>query len=754
MAWAAIVPLLVNAPTAEAHSSGGCNITPYTLCTTVIIKLDTQVPTNGSVVIHAVRHTQTGMIDDKFDLTQFDGFTFGSNDALNGSHGPIFGTNTASCGPGGIGGVDAGIYDFTIQNSNGITGAIKNANICGGGTITLNMSVNNPAHPSQDGSLKFIAKANGAACGTANRDINLHSTATITELNASPPFSLDVNLGADGSYSGTDKLLPGTYTIHIDCFVGTGGQNNAFDVAQVNNKDIVVKAGAVTDLGVLDFKDYQNASGSANAQVDCDAGTGFTWIICGTIHLLVSVVEDIQAYIIVPTLQEPPLDKNQPEWASAYKLWSAFRQLASIFFILVFFFIIIGTAAGFDNYTIKKVLPHLVAAAILMPFSWYICALIMDIGNVLGHGIVTLVSSVLNPPPEIDLTTSMSKVFFGAAGVGALFLLYGAGATIGLGVIVTMVIAFAGVFLTLIFRRILILICIIISPFALLAWVLPGTQKFARQFWRTFTVLVMMYPGTMGLFEAGRIFSAAAGSIPSGSIILHMSAIGPLGHVFSAAANGLANGSYVRPLFQIAGLTLPLFGIPFLFKYMGKAFNAGSAGIGRLGGMIDKKYGKDSAAAQEAAANRELNNLQRGRTLSAIGSDKNKSAVVRLGARTARRVVRRRAGHTLPISEKGPFRNVEKAYKEDSAYSTVMAKQSVVDANNRNKQQEITPETNRSRRKAEMIATQQKKIEDRAKRMGLVQDADAIGEDGERLANQAIFAAGLDASMRAAATKT
>ncbi|HVQ43455.1 MAG TPA: hypothetical protein VMT30_00610, partial [Candidatus Saccharimonadia bacterium] len=89
--------------------------------------------------------------------------------------------------------------------------------------------------------------------------------------------------------------------------------------------------------------------GSADP-VDCQAGS-FGWLICGAIKLLVSVVDTIRDKVIVPFLKEPPLDSSSPDYKTAFGIWGTFRNLASVFFILIFFLIVIGTAAGFDNYT-------------------------------------------------------------------------------------------------------------------------------------------------------------------------------------------------------------------------------------------------------------------------------------------------------------------------------------------------------------------------------------------------------------------
>ena len=333
---------------------------------------------------------------------------------------------------------------------------------------------------------------------------------------------------------------------------------------------------------------------AAAGAIACDTGGGFTWLICDSIKTLVIVVDTIRDDVIVPFLKEPPLDRNQNGVKPVYKIWSAFRDVASIFFILVFFLVIIGTAVGFDNYTIKKVLPHLVAGAILVPFSWYLCAFVVDIGNVLGQGLVALMTGVIGTP-KIDLSSSFTQLFLGVGGGAAGFALEGAAAVLGLAAIISLLIAFTSVFLTLIFRKILLLFLIILSPFALLAWVLPNTEKWFKEWWQNFFKLVMMYPIIMLLIEVGRLFSATAGATA----------------VACAAGDAACKATaWVTPFFAIAGLTVPLFAVPFAFKFAGKGLALGNGAITKLGGSVDKKYGKDSNFAKDLSEGRQRKNFE------------------------------------------------------------------------------------------------------------------------------------------------
>jgi hypothetical protein len=212
---------------------------------------------------------------------------------------------------------------------------------------------------------------------------------------------------------------------------------------------------------------------------------------------------------------------------------------------------------------------------------------VVDVGNILGQGLLALTSNII-PPADISFKSDLAKLFFGGAivlGIGG-----GAGAlaTISMGVLVSMFIAFFAVFLTLILRKIILTLLIVVSPFAMLLWILPNTSKWFKEWWNNFFKLVMMFPIVLLLFEAGRLFAATTGTV---------------------SGNTIENG--VTPLFQLVGLTLPLFGVPFAFNWAGKGLAMGTNAVGKAGGFFDKRYGKGSDRAKQRAEERRDNNAMR-----------------------------------------------------------------------------------------------------------------------------------------------
>jgi len=394
----------------------------------------------------------------------------------------------------------------------------------------------------------------------------------------------------------------------------------------------------------------QTTTGTQAATQDkpqCYAGPAITWLLCDIIiEPMLGLIDWIRQSIIAPFLKTDVLGQKTTTYtydkagvatphqidSPAYSIWQAFRNLASIAFILIFFLVIFGTALGFDNYTVKKILPRLVIGAVLIPLSWYICIVVIDIGNVLGQGVLGLANSV----PAI----ANAQVNFGSS-VEAI-LLTGAGAILTVAavqgvitsfiptILVTMLLAFLTVFFTLMLRKILIILAVVLSPIALLLWILPNTNKWFKMWWENFLKLILMYPAAMLLFVAGQIFAVVAGAIPAGDKF----------------------GQFTAPLFELAGLVLPLFLIPFTFKAGGKMLSLGQGAIGKAAGFADKRYGKDSQMGKDQLANKERKGAIGAQTALAR-AEKAGNAFARRRALAAAGFHRMRSGHTGFVGTRG-----------------------------------------------------------------------------------------------------
>ena len=213
--------------------------------------------------------------------------------------------------------------------------------------------------------------------------------------------------------------------------------------------------------------------------------------------------------------------------------WEIFRNFANIVFVLLFLVVIFSqlTGVGIDNYGIKKILPKLIVAAVLINVSFFICELLADLSNVLGSALKDLFSGLAK---EINVDgqavgAGQSIVAAGIAGGGAL--IWGlftsgfggvalAAATVGiavLGVLITLVVSILVLYLILMIRNAGIVLLIAIAPVAIVCYMLPNTEKLFKKWVGLLKALLLVYP-ICGLLLGGGIFAghvlASIGTTP------------------------------------------------------------------------------------------------------------------------------------------------------------------------------------------------------------------------------------------------
>ncbi len=329
----------------------------------------------------------------------------------------------------------------------------------------------------------------------------------------------------------------------------------------------------------------------ADQSVTCDAGGGFTWIICGIIVGALNFIDWVRDHVILPFLIETPLDSNDPNLAPVYGVWNSFRGVANVFFILIFILTIFGTAIGYDNYTIKKMLPRVVAAAILIQLSWYICAFMVDTGNILGQGLFKLMNDAIKiTPPMFDITGSgqrLTAMFAGSLLLGVTGVV--AVTSLSFTAIIMMVVSIIMVFFTLILRKLLILLLVVLAPLAFIFWILPNTEKLFKEWFDTLLKLILMYPAIVLLFEAGRLFAVVAKGLGALQV--------------DTVTTGVTNT--FLPVIQLVAYAIPLFLIPATFNMGGKAMKLGRAGISKIQGGANSQWGKNSDFGKKRAENKD-----------------------------------------------------------------------------------------------------------------------------------------------------
>ena len=374
--------------------------------------------------------------------------------------------------------------------------------------------------------------------------------------------------GQDKSNEQIDKLF-------TDCIA----KNSGLDKDTVNNN----KAPIAWD----DIKKDVDTSGSAATEEnkkDCGdvLGSGLLgWSICPAINAAI-IFADGAWSIFEFLLINDPLDGS----GTYYDSWTKVRDLANAILVVIFLGIVISQVSniGISNYGIKKMLPRLVIVAVAINISYYLMQVIIDIANITGKsidGIFSGFESYSGLKAANGWSVLFDSILLSATVAGSVGVTLAAGAVLGwpaiilfLGaMIIPAIIGIIAGLLALQVRSMLIPILAIFSPVALVAWVLPNTQKLFDKWKSMFTGLVFLYP-LASIYYGGLKFAA--------SITL------------TSGESGSISGSIQR-LMALAALFIGTFMVAVIAiksnSIMGKIVGgiggfANKLGVSRLGGFV------------------------------------------------------------------------------------------------------------------------------------------------------------------------
>ena len=298
-----------------------------------------------------------------------------------------------------------------------------------------------------------------------------------------------------------------------------------------------------------------------------------------------------------------PLDRS----GSYYDSWTKVRDLANAILVVIFLGIVISQVSniGISNYGIKKMLPRLVIVAVAINISYYLMQVIIDIANITGKsidGIFSGFESYSGLKAANGWSVLLDTILLSATVVGSVGVTLAAGAVLGwpaiilfLGaMIIPAIIGIIAGLLALQVRSMLIPILAIFSPVALVAWVLPNTQKLFDKWKSMFTGLVFLYP-LASIYYGGLKFAA--------SLTL-----------------GSGDSSSIQRLMALAALFIGTFMVAVIAiksnSIMGKIVGgiggfANKLGVSRLGGLV-------SNTASDMTSSRKAEFLSKG-----IGGRKN-----------------------------------------------------------------------------------------------------------------------------------
>lgn len=239
------------------------------------------------------------------------------------------------------------------------------------------------------------------------------------------------------------------------------------------------------------------------------------WIVCPIVNTLASMSEGARAQLINMLTVDAKSILGDTSDGSVYSYWSKIRDYANILFVVFFLFVIYSqmTGYGLDNYGIKRMLPKLIVGVIVVNASFYICGLLVDLSNVVGSSAFNFVSTAaVGDIPAGDWSNSDSGWINKIAGL-ALVLTVG---YFALAAVISMLLFVVITAVTTIFllgvREAIIIMCIVLSPLAFVAMIMPNTEGLYKKWWSAFKAALMVYPMVGLVYGASNLAARILGS--------------------------------------------------------------------------------------------------------------------------------------------------------------------------------------------------------------------------------------------------
>jgi hypothetical protein len=287
--------------------------------------------------------------------------------------------------------------------------------------------------------------------------------------------------------------------------------------------------------------------------------SGIGWIICPVSVFLAEAMDNVFGLLSSMIQVQPSVlgDSNN----GMYIAWNAMRNIANIAFVIAFLVIIYSqlTSFGVSNYGLKKLVPRLIIAAVLVNVSFIVSALAIDISNVLGYSIQNIfnvirenlfhmtddnTSGIQGAINIEDPWTQVTAVILAGGGVaGGMYYVAAGGLYMLIPLLLGLVLTLIFVVIVLAARQAIIVILVIISPIAFVANLLPNTEKWFDKWKDLFMTMLIFFPAFSLVF---------GGSQLAGQLIIQ-----------NAGAN------IVTVLFGMAVQIAPLVITPLLLKFSG-----------------------------------------------------------------------------------------------------------------------------------------------------------------------------------------
>ena len=314
-------------------------------------------------------------------------------------------------------------------------------------------------------------------------------------------------------------------------------------------------------------------------------------MICPIVNFLAGLADKAYTFLAESFLSVSPEMLKMDSSNATFVAWQRFLLFGNILFVIAFIAIIYSqlTSVGISNYGVKKMLPRLIIGAVLINLSFIICQAAVDISNILGYALKSLLANAAGTGTALDV--GVSATGDGWQGIAGTVLVAGGAAAVGvgaaggitlalvalLGMLLSAVVSLIMIFFILVLREVLIVLLIVLAPLAFAAYLLPNTEQWFKKWQKTFTSLLLVFPVIGIVYGASSLASSVVTDLYSNTDDM-------LGQIVGA-------GILVLPLFVVPGLLKK--SIDAVGSLGGKLSGAGGKLGGKLsGGVKGSKFAK------------------------------------------------------------------------------------------------------------------------------------------------------------------
>lgn len=273
-----------------------------------------------------------------------------------------------------------------------------------------------------------------------------------------------------------------------------------------------------------DFTDLNDTSIDLRPDVQSICSErGFGALVCVVVRFLSSVSDGVfkllESMMVIPTkfiASRQAADGTPRITAEApnYPAWNTFRNIANILLVIITIILILAQITGYklETYSLKRTLPTLILAAILINLSYFFCQIAVDLSNIIGSGIkkgAENLAQEFSSGDGLGITKQTADILMYGLAIGTIGAGVAVAAFVGLSVLIPLIfsvlVTSIMVLLVLTFRQLVVVVMIVLSPVAFALIALPSTRSLFSRWLRIFVSSLAVYPIIALLFSSGKL---------------------------------------------------------------------------------------------------------------------------------------------------------------------------------------------------------------------------------------------------------